>query len=233
VAGLVSIVCFERQGREWYCVTAGRTLFESVRHAIQCFNYPFWRGPKPRADEIYSVSVVGDERKWKVRGERAGQITNLFAIDSLLMRWVRKMYWKVVERFNKLAYLNHRLESGDRESDPDGYAELAREIFVIETKKWTKRGMKVNVSVGDVAPPQKGNEPGPWLEGETGNFIEFDTFQKFKRSVEDREYERKRRKREAREAWIKWVTAGAAIVGAFGGLATLVNLYLTYHGKKP
>jgi len=144
------------------------------------------------------------------------------------MRWVRKVYWKIVERFDKLAYLNHRLESGDRESDPDGYSELSREIFVIESRMWANRGIKVHVSV-----PRKEGEPGPWLEGETGSYIEFDTLQKFKQTVVDREYELKRRKREGREAWIKWVTAIAAIVGAVGGLATLLRLYLTYHGKKP
>jgi hypothetical protein len=155
---------------------------------------------------------------------------------TLTMRSVGNLYWKLVEKFDKHAYLNHLLDSGDPNSDPDGYAELTREAFVIETKKWTKRGMKVNVSVWDVAPRKEG-EQGPWRDGETGSYIEFDTLQKFKRLVEDREYEREKRKREGREAWIKWWTAFFAFFGGVGAIValgkSLLKFVLTYLGKKP
>jgi hypothetical protein len=70
VAGRVSIVSFDHQGREWYCVTSGRSLFEAVRNAIRFFADPFWRGPKPRGDQVFTVALVGDERRWRVRGDR-------------------------------------------------------------------------------------------------------------------------------------------------------------------
>jgi hypothetical protein len=68
VAGRVAIVSFDHRGNEWYCVTAGRTLFEAVRNAARFFAAPYWRGPKPKADAIFKVTLVGDERRWLVRG---------------------------------------------------------------------------------------------------------------------------------------------------------------------
>lgn len=68
MAGRASIVGFERQGHEWYCVTAGRTLFEAVGNAIKCFADPSWRGPKPSPKEVFTVTLVGDDRRWRVSG---------------------------------------------------------------------------------------------------------------------------------------------------------------------
>ena len=68
VVGRVSIVSFDHQGHEWYCVTAGRTVFEAVRNAICFFADPYWRRrPKTRTDTVFKVALVGDERKWRVR----------------------------------------------------------------------------------------------------------------------------------------------------------------------
>ena len=70
MAGRVAIVGFQRLNHEWYCVTAGRSLFEAVRNAIRFFADPYWRGLKPTANEVFSVSLVGDDRKWMVRADR-------------------------------------------------------------------------------------------------------------------------------------------------------------------
>jgi hypothetical protein len=42
-------------------------VFEAVANAIDWFADSYWHGPKPRRDTVYEVSVVGDERTWKVR----------------------------------------------------------------------------------------------------------------------------------------------------------------------
>jgi len=52
-------------------VTEVRTLFEAVRNAIDFFAHPYWRGPKPKPDEVFSVALVGDGRNWRVRAEQA------------------------------------------------------------------------------------------------------------------------------------------------------------------
>jgi hypothetical protein len=137
---------------------------------------------------------------------------------------VKRKYWYIVKRFNRLAYLNHVVSSA-----PDMYEEL-EEIQAIETRQWVKRGYRVHLDVNDIPVCE---DQGPhWIDGSAGRFVAWDTLRKFKKMVEDAEYERNRRKREGREIWIKWFTAGFAAVGALGGLATLINLYLTYR-KKP
>ena len=74
MAGRISIVSFDHQGQEWYTVTAGNTLFEAVRNAMRFFADPFWRGPQPRRDAVFTVALVGDERKWRVHADRVGML---------------------------------------------------------------------------------------------------------------------------------------------------------------
>ncbi len=31
------------------------------------FQDPFWRGPKPTAETTFEISLVGDERRWRVK----------------------------------------------------------------------------------------------------------------------------------------------------------------------
>jgi hypothetical protein len=47
-------------------VTGGDTLFEAVNRAMNWFADPYWRGPRPRPDTVFEVTLVGDERKWRV-----------------------------------------------------------------------------------------------------------------------------------------------------------------------
>jgi len=71
MAGRVSIVSFQdRIGGEWYCVTAGRSVFEAVQNAMSFFAHDYSKGPKPNADVIFKVALVGDDRTWRVRADR-------------------------------------------------------------------------------------------------------------------------------------------------------------------
>jgi hypothetical protein len=44
---------------------------EAAQNAMRFFADPFWRGPKPTPETIFEVVLVGDERKWRVRGRMA------------------------------------------------------------------------------------------------------------------------------------------------------------------
>jgi hypothetical protein len=133
-------------------------------------------------------------------------------------RSVKSMYWSVVKKFNRLAYLRHIVDSSLGSDDLDW--EYYEEMLTIETRIWINRGTKVHLAISDV-PHKEGDHP--WKEGSYGRFVEWDTLRKFKKVVEDGEYERNRRRRE-------WITAIGVIVAALGALA---NLYFTLWGKKP
>jgi len=62
MAGRVSIVSFDDQGHEWYCVTDGRSVFEAVPNAVRFFADPYWRGPKPDSQAVFKVALAGDDR---------------------------------------------------------------------------------------------------------------------------------------------------------------------------
>jgi len=66
----ISIVSFHRGEHDWLHVTDGHSTHEVVRNAMRFFADPFWKGPKPKPDEVYTVAIVGDERRWRVRGDR-------------------------------------------------------------------------------------------------------------------------------------------------------------------
>jgi hypothetical protein len=51
-------------------VTAAATLFEAVRTSMEFFADPFWRGPKPTPETVFTVALVGDERYWRVQTGR-------------------------------------------------------------------------------------------------------------------------------------------------------------------
>lgn len=48
-------------------MTKALTVFEAAANSIDWLAESYWRGPKPRRDTVYEVSLVGDERRWKVR----------------------------------------------------------------------------------------------------------------------------------------------------------------------
>ena len=58
-------------GRLWCHVTMACSVFKAVQEGMKFFADPFWRGPKPNVETLFEVSLVGDERKWLVRGRKA------------------------------------------------------------------------------------------------------------------------------------------------------------------
>ena len=51
-------------------VTAGDTLFGAVSRAMKWFADPYWRGPRPGPNTVFEVTLVGDERTWRVTARR-------------------------------------------------------------------------------------------------------------------------------------------------------------------
>lgn len=66
---VVCVTIFDSAGRPFIHVTASETLFGAVSQAIDWFNDPFWKGPKPMRETIFDVSVVGREGRWRVAAE--------------------------------------------------------------------------------------------------------------------------------------------------------------------
>jgi hypothetical protein len=54
----------------WTHVTMASSLFEACRIAWDWFNDPYWQGPHPTADTVFTVRIVGQDRHdvYRVRG---------------------------------------------------------------------------------------------------------------------------------------------------------------------
>ena len=50
-------------------VTMARTLFQAVARAKEFFESDFWKGPKPKPETVYLVTLVGDERSFRVASQ--------------------------------------------------------------------------------------------------------------------------------------------------------------------
>jgi hypothetical protein len=61
------IVEFHARGAKWANVTAASSTFEAARIAYRFLHDPHWRGPRPTPETIFEISLVGDERKWRVK----------------------------------------------------------------------------------------------------------------------------------------------------------------------
>ena len=69
MSGRTCVVSFkDTRGNTWSHVTAASTLFEAVRTAQEWFGDSFWKGPRPTMDTVFRVSLVGEDRTWRVRG---------------------------------------------------------------------------------------------------------------------------------------------------------------------
>jgi hypothetical protein len=61
----VAAVSFETlDGNTWAHVTMASSLFEAVGRAGDRF--ATWQGPRPAPDQVFKVSLVGDDRVWWV-----------------------------------------------------------------------------------------------------------------------------------------------------------------------
>jgi hypothetical protein len=88
MAGRVCVVSFHARGGEWSNVTTGNSVFEVVRNAMQFFADPFWKGPKPGMDTVFTVTIAADERQWRVRGRSALE-ADRWRIIATNIRWQR------------------------------------------------------------------------------------------------------------------------------------------------
>ena len=51
-------------------VTVATRSFEAVSKAMNWFADPYWRGPRPGPNTLFEVTLVGDERTWRVTARR-------------------------------------------------------------------------------------------------------------------------------------------------------------------
>ena len=63
-------VSFTDPKRGTYPRHRGDTLCEAVSKAMNWFADPYWRGPRPGPNTLFEVTLVGDERTWRVTARR-------------------------------------------------------------------------------------------------------------------------------------------------------------------
>jgi hypothetical protein len=148
-------------------------------------------------------------------------------VGHLLKMRVKRLYWALVNRVNRLTYLHHLVDNCHPDSLYD-YEQEIEELLMTESRIWIKRAERVHVAVSDIpfADPAKTSHWNVCHYFEGMQYLDWDTLRKFKALIEDKEYERRRRTHEGREIWIKWVTVVAAIIGAVASLMTYFS-----HGK--
>jgi hypothetical protein len=72
VPGRTCVVSFRTPDQKLWChVTAARSTHEAVREGWEFFHDSFWRGPRPTFDTVFEITLIGDERRWWVRGRKA------------------------------------------------------------------------------------------------------------------------------------------------------------------
>lgn len=47
-----------------------RSVMEAVKNALEFCRRPYWKGPLPTPDGEFRVDLVGDGKRWIVRGGR-------------------------------------------------------------------------------------------------------------------------------------------------------------------
>jgi len=48
----------------------GESLFDVAAKALEFFCAPHWKGPRPRRDTVLYVTVMGEQRRYKVMAGR-------------------------------------------------------------------------------------------------------------------------------------------------------------------
>ena len=78
---MTCIVGFRSQsGARYWMTTAGETLFTACAAALDFFDRPFWKGPRPSPATVLEVHLVGSPGVYRVRAER-------------IRRWRRACEW--------------------------------------------------------------------------------------------------------------------------------------------
>lgn len=56
----------DANGHSYARTTVAASLYEAVRNAIAFFERDYWQGPKPNAGTVFEVTVVGEQRTYRV-----------------------------------------------------------------------------------------------------------------------------------------------------------------------
>jgi hypothetical protein len=59
-------VSFRHHGSEYSNTTMGRSLFDVAATALEFFCAPAWKGPRPRRNTLLEVTILGDQRWYRV-----------------------------------------------------------------------------------------------------------------------------------------------------------------------
>ena len=59
-------VSFRYHGGEYSNTTMGESLFDVAAKALEFFCAPNWKGPRPRRDTLLEVTILGDQRRYRV-----------------------------------------------------------------------------------------------------------------------------------------------------------------------
>ena len=74
VPSLTACVYFnDLEGKQYGHVTAGSSVYEATSEALDWFTDPHWRGPRPTPSTVLEVTLVGDERRWRVPARKVNQ----------------------------------------------------------------------------------------------------------------------------------------------------------------
>jgi hypothetical protein len=62
----VLLLSFRHHGAEYSNTTMGESLFDVAASALEFFCSPNWNGPRPRRDTLLEVTILGDQRRYRV-----------------------------------------------------------------------------------------------------------------------------------------------------------------------
>ena len=128
-----------------------------------------------------------------------------------IYRFLREQF---LVRFRYETYLEACIDAAP-DDEPDWESQIL--LLASQTKRWVKRGRKINVYPNADLPLPEGKRT--HFEYDLGcEHLSWRALRQFRKMVEDAEYERDKRKREKNEMWVKWVTMAAAIIAALGSI---------------
>jgi len=59
-------VSFRHHAGEYVNTTMGESLFDVAAKALEFFCASNWKGPRPRRDTLLEVTILGDQRRYRV-----------------------------------------------------------------------------------------------------------------------------------------------------------------------
>ena len=59
-------VSFYHEGGEYSNTAMGESLSDTAAKALEFFCAPHWKGPRPRRNTVLDVTVMGEQRRYRV-----------------------------------------------------------------------------------------------------------------------------------------------------------------------